>query len=204
MEDKNRILNGITRKRIAWTAYHLGILVILLRIDGPLYRGFHTTIEWIGDHHIFLLQEFAKNRLWEFFNQFGTIWAAITISVFIWIYDPPRRKYLLTLAAAIILSYVIYVLLQHCVGKLRPRVTGGIVTYLPFPQGWHQNENLSFSSGHANFASTLCVFLALLYPKAEWLFFIIVAACGIARVYLTAHYFADVYAGALIGYAPRC
>ena len=193
-------LNPFSKSATRWWTVHALVLAVLLILDGPLFRGFHAAIEWSSTHRVFLFYELTKNRHWDFFNQFGSAWAGIVIAIFIWIYDPPKRKYLVVLAAGMVLSTSIYYVLQHSVGKLRPVVTSGVVTYLVFPQGWTQHGNLSFPSGHATNASTLTAFLTLLYPRAKWLFFGMMVACGIARVYFNAHYFSDVYAGALNGW----
>jgi len=59
----------------------------------------------------------------------------------------------------------------------------------------------SFPSNHAvnNFAAA--VFLAMLYPKMKWIFYITALFVSISRIYLGLHYPSDVAAGILIGIA---
>jgi len=68
---------------------------------------------------------------------------------------------------------------------------------------WPYLTEHSFPSGHtAGAFSFFCFLTLLLPPKSQpWglLFFILAAAVGYSRIYLTAHFFADVYAGSVLG-----
>jgi membrane-associated phospholipid phosphatase len=61
----------------------------------------------------------------------------------------------------------------------------------------------SFPSGHTCAAFSLFTFLSLLasarYQPLGLLFFILAALVGYTRMYLAAHFFADVYAGSILG-----
>ncbi len=68
---------------------------------------------------------------------------------------------------------------------------------------WPYLYDRSFPSGHTEGAFCFLCFLSLLLPKGyrAWgaLFFVIALSVGYSRIYLTAHFFADVYAGSIIG-----
>lgn len=68
---------------------------------------------------------------------------------------------------------------------------------------WERYFQRSFPSGHATGAFAILCFLSLLLvPKNRgWglLFFILAFLVGYSRVYLAAHFFADVYVGSIIG-----
>lgn len=181
-----------------WIA-HLGILGSMTAFDGPLYTGFHQFMQWAAESANPLLEELTKHRHWEFFKSFGNVWVAVIAWLYIWNQNRDKRKYLLPFLAAIALATLIYYVLQHGAGKVRPTVNDGVPFYFPPFTGWYIGKNLTFPSGHATFAFGLAAFLAFAHPKGRWLFYAAAALCGLSRVYFEAHYFSDVYAGALLG-----
>lgn len=68
---------------------------------------------------------------------------------------------------------------------------------------WPYLSEKSFPSGHSAGAFSFFCFLALLLPKqyrsVGLVFFLLALAVCYSRVYLTAHFFADVYAGSIVG-----
>jgi membrane-associated phospholipid phosphatase len=72
-------------------------------------------------------------------------------------------------------------------------------------EGWDRVFERSFPSGHSAGAFSFFCFLSLMLAPAyrAWglLFFCLALLAGYSRVYLAAHFFEDVYAGSLIGYA---
>lgn len=195
MEPKNRFF-----RYILFFVIHPAALYLLYTYDQVLYQKFHLYWEWVKANHTPILYEITKDRHWEFFKQFGSAWAGVLFAIFIYFYDQSKRKYILVLVIASILSGAGYAVIKQTVGKLRPVTTNGVITYLPFPQGWNQESNLSFPSGHSTCAFTLATFLAIIYPHLGRFFYSIAAMCAVSRVIVHAHYFFDVYAGGLLGY----
>lgn len=68
-------------------------------------------------------------------------------------------------------------------------------------EGINQRILNSFPSGHTTSIFAVCAFLALLIPNKKWgvFFFIIALLTGYSRIYLSQHFFTDVYFGAIIG-----
>ncbi len=62
-------------------------------------------------------------------------------------------------------------------------------------------SNNSFPSGHTATAFCLVTLVVLIWPKMKsgWLFFIPAFLVAYSRVYLSQHYFIDIYAGAIVG-----
>lgn len=190
---------NIKRHHLVW-GFHALILSMLILTDGHLYRGFHAMFDWMANHSFFLLEELTKSRHWEFFEEMGCMWAAVLIWIFIWGYDINKRKYFLPFLVAVIVSVTIYTILQHSVGKIRPEKNDGIPFYFPFMLGWNIPYGLAFPSGHATFAFCLVSLLAYIYPQKKYLFWCLGIACALSRVINHAHFFSDIYAGALIGF----
>jgi membrane-associated phospholipid phosphatase len=77
-------------------------------------------------------------------------------------------------------------------------------SWIHFNQQWGERlYHHSFPSGHSGGAFSMYCFLALLLPrKYRWvgvLLFCFALVVGYSRLYLAAHFFADVYAGSIIG-----
>lgn len=192
-----RVLNN----KLYWkVAFHCLILTFILIYDETLYRGFHAGFEWASKNSFFLFKEITRHRHWEFFDEFGNIWVSIFIFSFLCEYDKEKRKHIHLFLIAIFISTLSYMLIQHITGKLRPAAGNGAVTYLPLFHGFWMSGGLSFPSGHTTFAFCMATFLSYLYPKRKQLFFGIASACGISRVVFKAHFFSEIYAGALLGY----
>lgn len=72
--------------------------------------------------------------------------------------------------------------------------------YLP---AWPSLVNNSFPSGHSEGAFSFFCLASLLLPekysRLGFLFFVLALGVGYSRIYLTAHFFEDVYAGSIIG-----
>jgi undecaprenyl-diphosphatase len=57
----------------------------------------------------------------------------------------------------------------------------------------------SFPSNHAANTAAAAAFFQVLYPKSGWIGWPLVAAIGISRVYIGAHYLTDVIGGWIVG-----
>ena len=68
---------------------------------------------------------------------------------------------------------------------------------------WPSLVNNSFPSGHSEGAFSFFCLASLLLPEKYsrfgFLFFMLALGVGYSRIYLTAHFFEDVYAGSIIG-----
>ena len=57
----------------------------------------------------------------------------------------------------------------------------------------------SFPSNHAANTASAAAFFQVLYPKSGWISWPLVAAIGVSRVYIGAHYLTDVIGGWIVG-----
>lgn len=85
--------------------------------------------------------------------------------------------------------------------ELRPKKYFENLHDLYFVPGVDNHLYHSFPSGHATCAFALYFSLALLVKNKMYkmLFFIIALLTGFSRVYISQHFFADIYVGSLIG-----
>jgi membrane-associated phospholipid phosphatase len=83
----------------------------------------------------------------------------------------------------------------------RPWARYGKELHLHLVNSFTPYTNNSFPSGHTATAFCLATIIVLIWPKMKpgWLLFILAALVGYSRVYLSQHYFIDIYVGSVIG-----
>lgn len=83
----------------------------------------------------------------------------------------------------------------------RPTVNIDNLRLIPHYFDYEQASNFSFPSGHTTVAFSLFIFLTLTVKNKKWGILFGALACAVAysRVYLSQHYFIDVYVGSIIG-----
>ena len=91
-------------------------------------------------------------------------------------------------------TFFVEVILKNIVQRLRPWVV------------WHLMQNgcpasFSFPSGHAAGAFAGAVIFAHFDPKRKYWYYLLASLIAFSRIYLYCHFFLDVVAGGLIGYA---
>jgi len=99
-----------------------------------------------------------------------------------------RRKPITAFVLTIITSGIVQVLLKLIID--RPRSLGSLVI----------TKMSSFPSGHTMMFFAIIPIMSKNFPKIKITLWTIAILVGISRIYLGAHYFSDVIAGAIIGY----
>jgi membrane-associated phospholipid phosphatase len=114
-----------------------------------------------------------------------------------------NRWYFVAAAACTILSSLLTQGIKTAVAAPRPLsyfTDNSIVHILP---EWKHYTSRSFPSGHTCGAFAMFFLLSCLLPeryrKFAVVFFFLALSVGYSRIYLGAHFFADVYAGSLVG-----
>lgn len=114
-----------------------------------------------------------------------------------------RFRYALIVGVSNIIASSITQLLKNTLFSdvLRPKKFFEGIEELYFVPGVENYYYNSFPSGHTTCAFALYCSLALILDKPAYklLFFIIALLVGYSRIYLSQHFFEDVYAGSLIG-----
>ncbi|MBI4666593.1 MAG: phosphatase PAP2 family protein [Nitrospinae bacterium] len=81
--------------------------------------------------------------------------------------------------------------------KFKQRLDAGeVIIHTPYNKLWAR----SFPSGHSQAAFTAATFFALYYRRFQWALFGTAALVALSRVYVGAHFPADIVAGSLFGW----
>jgi len=105
-----------------------------------------------------------------------------------------RWRLLTGFVSAVLLSTLVLHVLKFAIGRARPRLGEGPLSFAPFSG---VDDHDSFPSGHAMAAGTIAGLLGLYFPRARWVFYGLAGLIGIERVANPDrwHYGSDVIAG---------
>jgi membrane-associated phospholipid phosphatase len=111
--------------------------------------------------------------------------------------------YFTTALACSITPLIVQKLLKIWIDSPRPLNYFNHAPWIHISSDWPVLLNFSFPSGHSEGAFSFFCFLSLLlkphHRRYGLLFFILALSVCYSRVYLAAHFFADIYAGSIIG-----
>lgn len=112
-------------------------------------------------------------------------------------------RYLLTAILCNFIPFIIHHYIKSGLNHPRPRLVYRDVAGVHFLPHWPELLHSSFPSGHSQGAFSFFCFLSLLLPAKYrglgLLFFLMALTVCYSRIYLAAHFFADVYAGSIFG-----
>ena len=130
----------------------------------------------------------------------------IIVLVLLALLSLPRFRnwwYFLTALFCNIIPFFIEQLLKRVFNSPRPLIYLHNADWIHYVNKWPYLTERSFPSGHSAGAFSFFCFLSLLLPvKYRFLgllFFLLAIAVCYSRIYLTAHFFSDVYAGSILG-----
>jgi membrane-associated phospholipid phosphatase len=125
---------------------------------------------------------------------------AVALALIAWHRDSWRPAGLLALSAMV--GGVLYTVVKWTAGRQRPLVRIEPLRFSPFVNGWQgffDEPNLSFPSGHTCLAFATAATLGICVPRWRWSFYALAAVVAAERVAENAHYVTDVIAGAGLG-----
>lgn len=166
--------------------------------------------------------------LFDIANHFASEIVVAFIAAIIWNLDPGRRYTLGVLLIAFILNSAVVEPTKRLSGRARPNYsvlmdakyrerleaylaenprarirTDGRDQWIAFsPQRpYFDNNFASFPSGHSSGAFVIATYLAALYGRARWVWYLLAVLCGLARIEKGRHFPEDVIFGSVIGWA---
>lgn len=168
------------------------------KIDPTLSAIFIVTLSFLFDNIVILLiNSIQYPILFKVFylitllgETYTFIWIAIILTGVLLVNRKPITAHLLTIGTSAILVWLLKVLIQ------RPRPFEA----LNIPSTITTSMS-SFPSGHALMFFSIVPIMSKNFPKIKSIFWVIAILVGFSRIYLGVHYFSDVIAGAIIGYA---
>lgn len=158
-----------------------------------------TIFIWINGHYSDTL-----NFVFSTINYLGEGWLIAILSFLFFLYRPLRNKwFFITIILCTLLPALLTQLIKYNVETPRPMNRFDSAAWIHFLPNWDLLHNNSFPSGHSTGAFSLMTCLAAVMPnhlrKFGLLFFLLAFFAAYARVYLTAHFFLDIYVGSIIG-----
>lgn len=134
----------------------------------------------------------------------GTAWVIVPALLLLLLFPKYRNKrFFLLMALCNIVPSLVTQLIKNMLQRPRPLHLYKNETWLHFPEGQPMQYANSFPSGHTEAAFALCCFFALILPnKYKWcsaLLFVLATLTAYSRIYLVQHFYADVFAGSIIG-----
>jgi membrane-associated phospholipid phosphatase len=169
-----------------------------LSIDVPIANTFE-----VNSHKLPKAVDGPLEKVLENCEVFGHGVGATLIVIAVVVLDPLKLRSLHWLFAGSLGSGLVANSIKLFVYRTRPRVfdfeTGTVwKSFLSASSGGMDVQ--SFPSAHTATAVGLAVMLASLYPRGRWFFFLLAALVGLQRVFCSAHFPSDVFAGATVGW----
>ncbi len=160
--------------------------------DGAIYR-------FINGHY-----NTALDTLLPVITVLGTGFFVVMGAALLLLFPKFRnRQFVLAAALCNIIPALAAQSLKNIFNAPRPLQYLNHASWIHYVEGQPLQYQLSFPSGHSTAGFALCCFFTLLLQEKHryWglLFFLIALAVGYSRIYLSQHFFSDVYAGSLIG-----
>jgi len=151
---------------------------------------------WVNEHYATFLDYIAQPVTDIGDGLFCTIFG-----IFLLLFVKVRHGLALLLACALEGIIIQVLKLYIFIDKPRPWAFYKATEQMHLVKDFIPYSNNSFPSGHTATAFCMAAILTLIWPKAKmgWLFLIIALAIAYSRIYLSQHYFFDIYVGSIIG-----
>ena len=171
---------------------------VLFLIAGSILFGLYSKAE------IHLMLNSRHNAFGDFFFPYITyLGDGVTVIAAVMLLLLVRYRFALLLALSNLLSAGITQLLKHTLfaDVVRPKEYFKNILDIHYVEGVENYLYNSFPSGHTTAAFTTCFCISLMTENRllKFLMFVMALTIGFSRVYISQHFFNDIYAGSLIG-----
>lgn len=169
-----------------------------------------TAVAMLADKAVFDAVHDAKvydrdwGRLLRVMGFMGT-WVALALAVGLVdsgaqppLARPKRRAWLLFLAPG--LAGLVAEVLKIVIRRERPAIHDGLYGFREWADRPFHGGGLAFPSSHTAVAFGGAAMLAILFPRARWVGYVLAAGCGYTRIAARAHFLSDVVLAAGIGW----
>ena len=175
---------------LAWMI--LGGIGLMLENDRGVYRAVNEQHTAFGDSVL------------PYITHMGEATFIIPVLLLLFLFKRFRNgRFALALVLCNIAPFLVVQAIKGIVNAPRPLLYFNNASWINRVAGQPENYFYSFPSGHSEGAFGLFCFLSLLLPKRYAafgiLFFILALLIGYSRIYLSQHFYADVYTGSLLG-----
>lgn len=191
---------GGARTRVADNPYVRGVAVtaVALVVATLIDRWAYETVRLAG-----VLDE-DWGRLLRVMGFMGT-WFALALAV--GLHDagvepplarPKRRAWLLLLSPG--LAGLAAEVLKILIRRERPALNEGAYGFRSWGERTWSGAGLAFPSSHVAVAFGGAAMLAILFPRARWVGYVLAAGCALTRIFAGAHFVSDTVLGAGLGW----
>jgi membrane-associated phospholipid phosphatase len=179
------------------TSFYICYLIFLL-VGGIILSAYTKT-----DIFLFINQKnhYSTDYFFRYYTNIGDgiFYAIIVIGLLFY-----KFRYAIIAAAAFLVSSLFAQFLKRFIftEEYRPvRFFKEAGVKFHMIEGVQLHSNNSFPSGHATTAFSIFCLLSILYVDRRYgvLFFILALMASYSRIYIGQHFFADIYAGSIIG-----
>lgn len=203
MENNNVSLSPAVSggSRLKSAAWFLGFILLWLVVGGIMLvrednRGIYRAIN--EQHTPFL------DTILPYVTHMGEATFIIPVLFLLFLFPRFRKgRFALALVLCNIAPFLVVQAIKGLVNAPRPLLYFNNASWINRVAGQPENFFYSFPSGHSEGSFALFCFLSLILPRryspVGILFFLIALSIGYSRMYLSQHFFADVYAGSLLG-----
>jgi membrane-associated phospholipid phosphatase len=193
---KNKEINPLAAARYFIYLFAIWIVVGFVFLTTEQNRGIYLAIN--EQHTAF------KDAIFPYLTNIGEAWVIIPCLLLLFAFKRFRTgKFALAMVACNISPFLITQAIKAFINAPRPLNYFQMAPWIHRVAGQPVNLNYSFPSGHSEGSFAFLCFLSLLLPKRYRIlgvfFFFVGLTVLYSRMYLSQHFYRDVYVGSVIG-----
>jgi membrane-associated phospholipid phosphatase len=170
----------------------IGGYLLIREQERSIYRAINN------QHTIF------KDTIFPYLTHIGEAWVIIPSLLLLLLIKPLRNKrFAWAMVACNVSPFLITQAIKGIINAPRPLKYFPDISFIHRVAGQPENYDFSFPSGHSEGSFAFLCFLSLILPKRYRIFSVVFFFTGLvvlySRIYLSQHFFRDVYVGSLIG-----